>query len=388
MGADYYKLLGIDKSAGEEEIKKAYKKMALKWHPDRNNGSEESSKKFKEVSEAFEVLSDKNKRAVYDQFGEEGLKSGGPTPGQGGAASGGFPGFSGFPGGGGSTFTFTSGPGGSFGGGGSGFSPQDPQKIFEEIFGASGFGSSFGGFGGFGGGGQRPMASMFDQDDPMSGFSGMPGGMPGGARPRRSSSPRTHQHTHRTHPYGNRPPSPSTSEITRTLNVSLEELYSGTVKHLKVGRRLLNGSNEEKVLEVQVLPGWKSGTKVRFPRAGNEQTNGEAQDLVFVVEEKPHATFKREGNDLTCRISVGLVDALTGTGGRKVVQMLDGRKLQVQVPSGVVKPGMETKVPGEGMPARKEGSVRNKGDLIVKWDVVFPDRLTEAQKEGVRKVLG
>jgi len=131
MGKDYYQILGVDKNAGDDAIKKAYKQMALKWHPDRNpNNTEAASKKFKEVSEAFEVLSDKNKKAVYDQFGEEGLK-GGPPPNAGEGSFGGFPGgasFSGFPGGGGTTFTFTSsGPGGGRGG----FSPTDPRTIFE-----------------------------------------------------------------------------------------------------------------------------------------------------------------------------------------------------------------------------------------------------------------
>ncbi|PSS36760.1 hypothetical protein PHLCEN_2v1391 [Hermanssonia centrifuga] len=120
MGTDYYKLLGIGKSASEDEIKKAYKKAA-----------KEASKKFKEISEAFEVLSDKQKRTIYDQFGEEGLKGGGgPPPGAGGA--GGFPGFggSGFPSGGSTSFSFTSGGPGGFGRSG-GFSPTDPNKIFE-----------------------------------------------------------------------------------------------------------------------------------------------------------------------------------------------------------------------------------------------------------------
>ncbi|KAG8898131.1 hypothetical protein FRB99_007647 [Tulasnella sp. 403] len=118
-GKDYYKLLGVDRNADDEAIKKAYKKMALKWHPDRNAGSEEANQKFKEISEAFEVLSDKNKRAIYDQFGEEGLKGGGmpsdsgPNPFAGGA----FPGAS---------FSFSSGPGGS-----RGFTPSDPSFIFE-----------------------------------------------------------------------------------------------------------------------------------------------------------------------------------------------------------------------------------------------------------------
>ncbi|CCL99311.1 uncharacterized protein FIBRA_01327 [Fibroporia radiculosa] len=369
MGTDYYKLLGIDKNASEDEIKKAYKKMALKWHPDRNAGSEEASKKFKEISEAFEVLSDKQKRTIYDQFGEEGLKGGGvPPPGAGG--SGGFSGFSSFPGGGGARFnTFTSSPGGA-GFGSGGFSPTDPQTIFEQFFGMSGLG----GMGGFGGSRNR-MGTMFGDDDDGTGsfsFGGMPGGMPNG-RP----SPRG----------AGRPSSPAQSEITRPLKVSLEDLYSGTTKHLKVGRKLLTGGTEDKVLDIHVQPGWKSGTKVRFSRAGNELPTGEAQDLVFVVEEKPHDRFVRDGNDLVSHLSISLVDALAGDGGKRTVEALDGRKLQVTIPSGIVKPGSQTVVPGEGMPIRKEGSTRRKGDLIIKWEVTFPDRLTLAQKESIRKVL-
>lgn len=367
MGADYYKLLGVPRSASEDDIKKAYKKMALKWHPDRNQGSEEASKKFKEISEAFEVLSDKNKRAIYDQVGEEGLKGGaGPSPGAG------FSGFSGFPGG--TTFTFTSsGPGGGRAGG---FSPSDPQRIFEEIFsgGFPGFGR-MGGMGGMGGGmgGMRPA---FDEDDDMgaSFFSNMPGGIPRsstGAQ-RASSTPAASQ-----------PP----SEIVRPLKLTLDELYNGATKHLKIGRKLQDGTTEDKVLEIQVVPGWKSGTKVRFPRAGNEQPNGEAQDLVFVVEEKPHPVFTREGDDLICYLKIPLVEALTADQVKRTVEQLDGRKLQVTAPSGILKPGTETRVPNEGMMVRKAGSAKRKGDLIVRWDVIFPSRLTPAQKEGIRRVL-
>ncbi|KAH9831570.1 uncharacterized protein C8Q71DRAFT_816037 [Rhodofomes roseus] len=377
MGTDYYKLLGVDRSASEDDIKKAYRKMALKWHPDRNKGSEEATKKFKQISEAFEVLSDKQKRAVYDQFGEEGLKGGGVPPQGAGGPGGGFSNFGGFPGG---TYTFTTSSPGGGGFGSSGFNPTDPNKIFEQFFGMGGLGG-LGSMGGFGGGGRSRMGSMFaNEDDDMGGFSfgGMPGAMPNGR-----STPRTG---------AQRPSSPAPSaapsEITRSVKVSLEDLYTGTTKHLKVGRKLLGGDTEEKVLEIQVQPGWKSGTKVRFPRAGNEQPSGEAQDLVFVVEEKPHDRFVREGNDLICHLPLPLVDALAGEGGRRTVEHLDGRKLQVTIPSGVVKPGQKTVLSGEGMPIRKEGAVRRKGDLLVQWDVTFPDRLTPAQKEGIRKVLG
>src|SRR6267154_2715421 len=153
-----------------------------------------------------------------------------------------------------------------------------------------------GGFGGMGGmGGMGGRRNTFDDDDDDDGpgtsfsFGGMPGGMPGRANSRQSQP----QSGRRSTPT-NTPASQGPSEITRPLKVTLEELYTGTIKHLKVGRRLLSGATEDKVLEIQVLPGWKSGTKVRFPKAGNEQPNGEAQDLVFVVEEKPHAVFTRE----------------------------------------------------------------------------------------------
>jgi len=362
--------------------------MALKWHPDRNKGSEEASQKFKEISEAFEVLSDSNKRAVYDQFGEEGLKRTGPVPGQ-GASDGGFSGFSGFPGGGGggTTFTFTS-PGGF--GGSSGFSPTDPQKVFESIFGGGGLGGF--GMSGMGGGAKRRNVFDMDVDDDMGGGSrtfnfGGGGGMPSeggtfnfGGMPQRPAPQRA-------------PTQPSTpSEIIRPLKLSLNELYTGVTKHIKVGRRLLDGTVENKVLDVHISPGYKSGTKIRFPRAGNETSSGDGQDLVFVVEEKPHEFFTREGNDLVYKLSITLLQALTDPpgGGKsmKTIETLDERRIQVPVPPPVVKPGQTTIMPGEGMPIRKDGNVHRKGDLVIKWDIVFPQRLTLAQQEGLRKTLG
>ncbi len=103
MGKDYYAVLGVAKSATEEEIKKAYKKQALKWHPDRNpNNKTQAEEKFKELAEAYEVLSDKQKREIFDQYGEEGLKAGPPPQGPEGMGGmpGGFGGFRGGPGGG------------------------------------------------------------------------------------------------------------------------------------------------------------------------------------------------------------------------------------------------------------------------------------------------
>ena len=241
------------------------------------------------------------------------------------------------------------------------------------------------GMGGLGGLGGMHGASMFGDMDDMGGTSPfsfrttsgrMPGGMDntGGARYTQTQS--------------QPPPKTEAREITRPLKLSLEDIYGGTTKHLKVSRRKLDGSTEEKVLEIAVQPGWKEGTKVRFPRAGNENSDGSSPDLVFVVEDKQHARFSRSGNDLIARVEIPLVEALTNeSGSRKQLEHLDGRKLQVQVPPGVVKPGQETRVAGEGMPIRGKGAT-GKGDLLVRWDVKFPDRLTPGQKEGIKRVLG
>lgn len=181
-------------------------------------------------------------------------------------------------------------------------------------------------------------------------------------------------------------PSQSPTELTIPIKVSLEDLHNGVLKHYKSSRRLLNGSLEEKILDIRIYPGWKSGTKIRFPRAGNEQRNGKAQDLVFVIEEKPHEKFERDGNNLLCNVSIMLVLALTHEGGRKEVDLLDGRKVQIPIPIGIVKPGQETTITGEGMPIRVDGAVMGKGDLIIRWNVVYPD-LTLSQKNELRRVL-
>ncbi|EJU05133.1 DnaJ-domain-containing protein, partial [Dacryopinax primogenitus] len=377
MGKDYYALLGVSKDANDDDIKKAYRKMALKWHPDRNKDKQEkASEKFKEISEAFEVLSDKNKRAIYDQFGEEGLKGGGPPPpgGSGASFGGGFPGgFSsgGFPGGGGTFSSSSGGPGGRY-------QPGDPNSIFEQFFASSGLG----GVGGMGNG--RGMHFAHDDIDMDSG--GHPGAHPlasmfGGM----GGMPRSRQGRSSTSTPGFDMPRQPPSDYVKPLKVSLEELYTGTKKKLKVSRKLLSGGTEEKILEVAVLPGYKGGTKVRFARAGNEREDGEAQDVVFVVEEKAHDVFTREGDNLVVKLEIPLVDALCGISGNKTVRQLDGRMITIPAPSGVIKPGSETKVSGEGMPIRKQGA-KSKGDLIVKWEIVFPDRLTASQKEAVRKV--
>ncbi|KAJ9108873.1 hypothetical protein QFC21_000193 [Naganishia friedmannii] len=382
MGTDYYKVLGVEKTASQDELKKAYKKMAsdaLKWHPDRNKDNEEAAnKKFKQVSEAFEVLSDDNKRAVYDQYGEEGLKAGA------GGAPGGSPFGAGMGGGGGGGF-----PGG-FGGG---FHASDPNDLFRCVIGDQlllkkehsadphlfAFDSSiFGGMGGMGGMGGGGM-----DDSPF----GMGGGQSfsfGGGAPRGSRRPGMGQQQ----PSG---PPPPPQEITRPLALSLEEMYKGGTKRLKITRRRANGTEEERVLEIAYKAGWKKGTKIKFAGAGHEDSHGQGQTIVFVVEEKPHSRFKREDDDVVVSLNISLADALAGPAPGaptdRTIEHLDGRNIKVQIPKGVIKPNQETHISGEGFPITKASSVKKVGDLVVRWNVIFPDRVTPTQADAIRKAL-
>jgi DnaJ family protein B protein 4 len=249
------------------------------------------------------------------------------------------------------------------------------------------------GMGGGRAGGGRPAFTTFtdDGDDMMGGggmpgmfggFGGMPGGMPGGtpemagARPKRQPSGRP------------TPESNTPSEIIRPLKVRLEDIASGTTKKLKVTRRLLNGEQVDKTLEIVIQPGFKPGTKFRFKGEGNEREGGEPQDLVFVLEELPHERFTRDDNNLITTEKLTLLQALTGNGTEtRQILALDARRPSVNIPASVVQPNSQTRIPGYGMPIRKDGQVRQKGDLIVKWEVMFPERLTSSQKEGLKKIL-
>mmetsp|Transcript_8328 Transcript_8328/g.17271 ORF Transcript_8328/g.17271 Transcript_8328/m.17271 type:complete len:351 (+) Transcript_8328:59-1111(+) len=174
---EYYQILGVSRSASDAEIKKAYKKLAVKWHPDKNPGDEQATTNFQKISEAYAILSDKEKRKVYDRYGKEAADQSDNMPG--GHPMGGHGGFGGMPGGFGS----------SGGGGGHGMSPDEAQFLFSQFFGGS---DPFGGMGM--GGGRRsggPGIHMNMGGHPgMSGFGGMPGmggmgGQPGYGRPRR-----------------------------------------------------------------------------------------------------------------------------------------------------------------------------------------------------------
>ncbi|XP_074565080.1 uncharacterized protein LOC141821604 [Curcuma longa] len=307
MGVDYYKILGVDKGAKDDDLKKAYRKLAMKWHPDKNpNDKKEAEAKFKQMSEAYEVLSDPRKRAVYDQYGDERLMGQVPPPGAGGP--------------GGATF---------FSSGGDGPTSFRFNPFAEFIARA---GSSFGGAG------------------------------EGASQPRKASP------------------------IEKRLPCSLEELYKGTTKKRRILRQILDVSGKttsvEEILTIDVKPGWKKGTKITFPEKGNESPNVIPADIIFIINEKRHPLFSREGNDLIATQKISLAEALTSYTAH--LTTLDGRSLTIPIDK-VIHPGYEEVVPGEGMPISRDPS--RKGNLRIKFDIKFPTRLTEEQKVGIKKLL-
>ncbi|KAL1365693.1 hypothetical protein HN51_013678 [Arachis hypogaea] len=281
MGAgDYYKVLKVNRHATEEELKKAYKRLAMKWHPDRNHhqevkNKEEAEAKFKQISEAYDVLSDPKKRQIYDFYGHY---------------------------------------------------PLNSMKVNKK-----------------------------EQD-----YDGR----------------------------NNNVKEEKAGVVVETkLVCTLEELYKGCRKKLKISRNVVDELGKlkcvEETLKIDIKPGWKKGTKITFPGKGNQEQGGsQPSDLVFVVDEKPHAVFKRDGNDLVITQKILLVEALSG----KTLNLttLDGREIAIEV-TDVVKPRHVMVVPNEGMPISKEPG--KKGSLRIKFDVMFPSRLSTHQKHELKKIM-
>ncbi|TNM85402.1 hypothetical protein fugu_007673 [Takifugu bimaculatus] len=341
MGKDYYDILGLKKGASDEDIKKAYRKQALRYHPDKNKspGAEE---KFKEIAEAYDVLSDPKKKDIYDRYGEEGLKGGGPS-GPGGPG----------------TFSYT------FQG--------DPHAIFEEFFGGR---NPFGQFFGSRNGG---MDEDMDTDDPFARF-GMGGsGMGGFSRTFSSGMGGLGGHSSVVKKQQDPP-------LVHDLQVSLEEILNGCTKKMKISRKRLNPDGrsaraEDKILEVQIKKGWKEGTKITFPKEGDETPTNIPADIVFVVKDKPHPVFRRDGSDIVYPAKISLRDALCGC--TVTVPTLEGKS--VSVTTDIAQPGMRRRVSGEGLPYPKRPDRR--GDLIVDYEVKFPERLSRSARDTIANVL-
>ncbi|KAJ5523508.1 hypothetical protein N7513_013052 [Penicillium frequentans] len=359
-----YDALSIKPTATQDEIKKAYRKAALKYHPDKNKDNPQASEKFKDVSQAYEVLSDPEKRKVYDQYGLEYLLRGGPPPSSGGAGgagpgAGGMPGgfdFGGMPGGGGArTFHFSTGPGGS-----GGFRFRNENDIFTEFAKATG--------GGGGGGLDDDIFSMLNGG--MGGFArGRGGGGGGGGFSQKAR----------------RAPTPEPTVVETDLVLTLEEIFKGTTKKVKTKSKAFDASGkrtvDEVTLEATIKPGLRAGSKIKYKNVGDQEEGGR-QDVHLIVKEAPHPDFKRVGDNLVTEVTLTLKEALTGW--ERIVRTIDGKSIRVSKP-GPTQPGHEERFPGLGMVISKKPSDR--GDLVVKVNVKFPTSLTAEQKQILGDVL-
>ncbi|VDM38975.1 unnamed protein product [Toxocara canis] len=328
MGKDYYKTLGIPRDASEDEIRKAYRRMALKYHPDKNK-ERGAEAKFKEVAEAYDVLSDPKKKEIYDKYGEDGLKAG---------ADGAPDGFH---------YEFHG----------------DPVHMFSQFFGDVDPFSAF-----FGNGASNGPHTFFPSaaSDNMHSFGGMSFGMGG-------CSGTSHQKQD--------PP------VHHDVSISLEDVYKGCVKKMKITKKVINPDGytfheEDKLLTINVVPGWKSGTKITFPKEGDQNPGRVPADIVFVIRDKPHPIFKREGSDIRYMHRISLRDALCGTVLH--VPTLDGVIVPMRAAE-VIKPGTTKRFSGQGLPDPKISGRR--GDLIVEFNVEFPNTLEPAMKELIMRAL-
>jgi molecular chaperone DnaJ len=349
---DYYEVLGVSKNASKDEIKKAYKKLAKKYHPDLNRGNKDAEEKFKEVSEAYAVLSDDEKRAKYDRFGHAAFDP----------ASGGFGGFDG-------SFDF-----GSF----------DFGDIFGDIFGD------------FFGGGRA--SSRGSQNRPRRGgdlqatvnitleeaFKGIEKKI---SVPRLETCPTCHGTGAKPgtgkkacpvcHGKGRVSHSQGFFSITTTCSTCQGTGY--IIENPCPDCRGRGRVEKVRNLKVQIPPGIKTGMKLRLPGEGEAGVNGgRAGDLYVVIDILPHRLFQRKGNDLLLKFPIRVTQAILGD--KVEVPTLDG-KIKLTIPPGT-QPGKKFRIKGKGMPIL---NTSQRGDLYVEIQVEIPKNLNTAQKAKIRE---
>src|SRR5438309_2538996 len=345
---DYYEVLGVARGASDQEIKSAYRKLALQYHPDRNPNNPDAEEKFKEVSEAYAVLADTDKRAVYDRFGHAGL---------GGASSG-----------------------------GAGFDPtvfQDFSDIFGEFF---GFGDMFGG------GGRRRSRVQRGADlredltrEFEEAFCGV----------EKKVTVRRHEACEDCHGSGAAPGKGPTT--CRSCNGRGQVRYqqgffsiartcptcqgSGSVitdpcPKCKGEGRILR----QRTVDAKIPAGVEDGTRIRFSGAGEVgQVGGPAGDLYVVLHVKDHPFFAREGNDLHCVVPISITQAAMGAEIR--VPTMEGEHT-LKIPDGT-QPGTTFRIRGKGVPVLNG---HGKGDLYVQARVQIPNRLSKRQRELLQEL--
>ena len=368
MGAkrDYYEVLGVEKSASEAEIKKAYRKMAIQYHPDKNPGDKEAEEKFKEAAEAYSVLSDKDKRARYDQFGHAGM---------GGAAGGGYS--------------------------GQGMSMDDIFSMFGDIFGGGGGFGGFGGFSGFGGGGGRPQQRKFRGSDLRVKVKlNLKDIATGVEKKFKLKKYVTCEHCHGSGAEGNSgtetcPNCHGTGSVTRTQQSIFGMMQTQSVcpncngegKIIKDKCKHCSGEGityGEEVVEVKIPAGVGEGMQLTVNGKGNAgKHNGIAGDLLVVIEEESHPDLIRDENDLIYNLLLSVPTATLG--GTVEIPTIDS-KVKVKIEPGT-QPGKVLRLRGKGLPSvNSYGYSNGTGDLLVNISVYIPEHLNKEEKQAMEKM--
>jgi molecular chaperone DnaJ len=350
--ADYYQILGVSKGASEDELKKAFRKLAVQYHPDKNPGDAEAEKKFKEISEAYDVLKDPQKRAAYDRFGHSAFNGG---MGGGGAGAGGFD-----------------------------FNASSFSDIFEDLFGgfAQGGGRGQGGATGgvsrgadlrynltigledaFKGKQQNIKVTTSVACDSCEGSGAEPGSKP-------VTCPTCAGH-------GRVRVQQGFFTIERACHSC-----QGAGKIIEKPCRKCAGSGKvrkEKTLAVTIPPGVEEGTRIRLSGEGEAgMRGGPPGDLYIFLSVKPHPLFKRDGADLHSDVPIRM--SVAALGGEVEVPTIDGGRVKVAIPAGT-QSGRQFRLRGKGMSIMRSSM---RGDMYIHAQVETPVNLTKKQRELLR----
>lgn len=343
MKQDFYDILGITKGASADEIKKAYRKMALKYHPDKNPDDKEAEEKFKKAAEAYEVLSNPEKKSRYDQFGHQAFE------GAGGFGSG-------------------------------GMNMDDIFSQFGDIFGgAFSGGGGFSGFGGGFGGGQRRVKGSNLRIRVTLTLDEIANGVEKKLKVKRKVQAKgtTYKTCETCHGSG---------QVTRVTNTILGRMQTASAcptcdgagqtidkKPAEADAKGLVVADE--TVSVKIPAGVVDGMQLKVTGKGNEAPgNGISGDLLVVIEEEEHATLKREGDNLHYDLYVSLPDAILGTS--QEIDTVTG-KVRIKIEAGV-QSGKILRLRGKGIPSING---YGKGDLLVHINVWTPKTLSKEQRE-------
>ena len=354
---DYYEVLGVNRNATAEELKKAYRKLALKYHPDRNPNDKSSEEKFKEINEAYEVLSDADKRAAYDRFGHSAFQAGAGGQGAGSAQGG---------------FDFHFNQGGGF------------SDIFEEMF------SDFMG-------GQRASAQTAQRgsdlqynltislEEAFKGIKKTISVMMGSTCETchgTGSAKGGHKKTCDTcHGRGKVRSQQGFFTIERTCPTcqGVGEIIENPCSSCHGSGRVRRQRN----LSITVPPGVEDGTRIRLAGEGEAGLRGApAGDLYVLITIQSHKFFTREGADIHCRIPVSMITAALG--GSVEIPTIGGHKAKLKIPSGT-QSGQTLRMKNEGMTVLRRA---HRGDMYVHVQVETPVNLSKKQKELLQEFDG